>query len=167
MARIAGRSSTGRRISLILSRPTPTIAASPRCAAANCSADRSAAVADAEAALVRARRRLADLSVIEEELSAERAPGRSIPNIKVEEAVRAVVKAHPTVRRLVEDWQNAERTFRVYEATLIWLAGQQCVPGDLVSVAPSRNAIRYADPDPAWVDAIDAMRRDADSALPE
>ncbi len=90
-----------------------------------------AVVADAERALAQAQRRLADLKVIEQELAAhEGAPGRSIPGIKVEDAVRAVVRAHPAVRRLVEDFDTARRAFHVYEATLMWLATRGCVPDD-------------------------------------
>jgi hypothetical protein len=86
--------------------------------------------------------------------------------MRVGEAMRAVVKSHPTVRRLVEDFELARRTFQQYEATLIHLANQRCIPDDLVSVAPSVNATRFAEPDPAWVRALASLSLDADAELP-
>jgi len=126
-------------------------------------------IAEAEAELHRAQRRAAELSIIEQELNARTspAPGRSIPNMRVDEAVRAVVKTHPTVRRLVTDWQTAERSFRMYEATLIWLAGHAMIPPDLERAAPSKNATRYSEPDESWLAAIEALKKDADAELPE
>ena len=126
------------------------------------------AVADAEAALNRAQQRLADLKMIEQELAAhERRPGHSIPNMRVEAAARVVVRAHPTVRRLVQGFDTARRTFQQYEATLIYLAGQRCIPDDLVDVAPRAHATRYADADPSWVKALEALKRDPHAVLPD
>jgi hypothetical protein len=126
------------------------------------------AVADAETALSRAQRRLADLTTIADELDAhQRPPGSSVPASRVTEAVRAVVKTHPTVRRLVQDFDTARRTFREYEATLIFLVNQRCVPEDLITAAPSASSVRYADPDPSWVAAIEALKQDPDTELPE
>jgi hypothetical protein len=111
----------------------------------------------------------AELAMIEQELSARTrpAPGYSVPNSRVGEAVRAVVKSHPAVRRLVEDFATARRAFQQSEATLIHLSAQRCVPDDLVSLAPRADATRFADPDPAWVSAIAALGVDADAELPE
>jgi len=130
--------------------------------------DGQSAVAEAEAALARAQKRLADLRTIAAELDAHTgpAPGRSIPGMRVDEAVRAVVRTHPTIRRLVEDWQTAERAFRMYEATLIHLGARGMLPDDLVSIAPSKNSTRYAEPDPLWISAIEALKHSADAGLP-
>lgn len=129
--------------------------------------DGSDAVADAEAALTRAQRRQTEMKAIAEELGAHKdTPGHSIPNIKVDQAVCDVVKTHPTVRRLVEDYCTARSAFQQYEATLIWLAVLGMIPDDLKDAAPSRNATRYADPDPAWLAAVEALKRDPDAALP-
>ena len=110
---------------------------------------------------------MADLRTIAEELdSRERTPGWSIPGSKVEEAMRAVVRTHPVVRRLVEDFDTARRTFQQYEATLIWLAARDMIPEDLIGVAPSRNATRFAEPGEEWTSAVEALRRDCDALLP-
>jgi hypothetical protein len=124
-------------------------------------------IADAETALAKATRRLADLQTIADGLAAhERQPGSSVPALNVVAAVRAVIQSCPTVRRLINDYDTAKRTFQQYESTLIWLAGQHAIPDDLIRVAPSANATRYADPDPAWVNAIAALSQDADAELP-
>ena len=86
--------------------------------------------------------------------------------MKVDEAVRTVVRAHPALRTLVLDYDSARRAFHSYEATLIWLAGRGCIPNDLSDAAPSKNATRYAEPDSAWLEAIEALKRDADAPLP-
>jgi hypothetical protein len=126
-------------------------------------------VADAERALAEAEKRAAELKAIEAELITRTgpAPGRTLPNIKVEAALRDVVRSHPTVRRMVKDFETARRTFQQYEATLIHLAGQACIPDDLTSTAPKAHHTRYAEPDPAWLAAFSALSRDADASLPE
>jgi hypothetical protein len=125
-------------------------------------------VADAETALTKARRRLADLQTIADELSSHgQAPGRSIPALKVTEAARLVVRSHPAVRRLTKDFAIAKRAFQQYEATLIWLAGLDCIPEDLLKAAPAKGATRYAEPDPAWTAALEALRTNPDEPLPE
>jgi hypothetical protein len=131
-------------------------------------ADDGSAVTEAEAALAAAQRRAAELAMIEQELSARSgpAPGHSVPNMKVSEAARNVVRAHPAVRRLAQDFGIAKRAFQQYEATLIHLASRRCIPDDLISVAPSANATRYADPADEWVKAIAALAQDADAELP-
>jgi hypothetical protein len=130
--------------------------------------DRSA-VTEAEAALAVAQRRAAELALIEQDLKARSgpAPGHSVPNMRVEEAVRAVVRAHPAVRRLAEDYHIAERAFHTYSATLIWLAARGMIPADLTHAAPSANATRYAEPDDAWTAALENLRIDPQAALPE
>ena len=135
----------------------------------NGEADDGSEIAEAEAALATAQRRAAELGMIEQELRARSGPvpGHSVPAMRVEEAMRAVVKAAPIVRRLVQDFDTARRTFQQYEATLIHLAVQRCIPDDLKDAAPRPNATRYADPDPAWVSAIAALAIDADATLPE
>jgi hypothetical protein len=126
-------------------------------------------VIEAEATLAAAQRRLSDLQLVEKELSVRTgpAPGRSLPGMRVDEAVREVVRSHPTLRRLVQDFRLAERTFRTTEATLIWLAGQKCIPADLTEAGPKAHHTRYAEPDPAWLAAVESLKRDADAALPE
>ncbi len=122
----------------------------------------------AEAALERARRRYAEVKAIADELSARKdEPGRGIPALRVTEAVKAVVRASPAVRRRAEDFRVAERAFHVYAATLSFFASRNMVPDDLKRIAPSRDATRYADPDPAWVAAIEALARDPDAVLPD
>ncbi len=118
-------------------------------------------------ALERARRRLAELEAVGRELG-EPLPraGRSIWDVKVDEAVKAVVKDSSIVRRLINDFRAAESAFRVYEATAIWLVRMKMVPPDLVRIAPSANATRYAEPDADWLKAIDALGRDPDAPLP-
>jgi hypothetical protein len=124
-------------------------------------------IADAEWELAKAQRRLADLSTIADGLSAhERQPGHSIPATKVTAAVRAVVQACPSVRRLAQDFAVAQRAFREYEATLIWLAGLGCIPDDLQDNAPKAHHTRWAEPADEWVRAIEALKRDADAELP-
>ena len=126
-----------------------------------------AKIADAEAALAKARTRQAEMKMIADELAArQRAPGWSIPNRAVEDAMRAVVKNHLAVRRLCEDFDTARRVFQQHEATLIFLAGQHCIPSDLIDVAPKAHATRYADADPQWVQALEGLKHDADFQLP-
>jgi len=106
--------------------------------------------------------------MIADELDAhERKPGWSVPSAKVEEAVRAVVKSHSALCTLIQDFDVARRTFHTYEATLIWLAGHGMVPDDLVSVVPSRHSTRFCEPNSAWVQAIENLKRDADAELPQ
>lgn len=125
-------------------------------------------VADAETALTAAQRRLADLQTVADALSSHRqAPGHSVPALKVTAAVRAIVRAHPTVRRLVQDFDTAKRTFETYHSTLRWLAACDCIPADLVEVAPKANETFFAEPANEWVSAIAALAIDADAGLPE
>jgi hypothetical protein len=125
-------------------------------------------IADAESALAKAQRRLADLSSIADGLAAhERQPGSSVPALNLVAAIRDVIKAAPITRRLVEDYRTAERTFQQYQATLIFLAGQHAIPDDLQAAAPKAHHTRFAEPDPAWVAAIAALAQDADVTLPE
>ena len=124
-------------------------------------------IAEAEAALDRAQRRVAEIQAIVDQLNAPQEPGHSVPHLQINEAVRAVVRADPVVRRLVQDFDLAKRTFQTAEATLVFLAGQKCIPDDLVAVAPRKDATRYADPDPTWIKAIEALKRDPDATLPE
>jgi hypothetical protein len=130
--------------------------------------DRSA-VTEAEAALAVAQRRAAELAMIEGELRArsERAPGRSVPNMRVGESVRAVARAHPAVRRLVEDYRIAESAFQTYHSTLRWLAARNCIPADLIEAAPKAHETFFAEPDDGWVSAIATLAQDADAPLPE
>ena len=126
-----------------------------------------ATIDDAEAALAKARTRQAEMKMIADELAAhQRAPGWSIPNRAVEDAMRAIVKNHLAVRRLCEDFDTARRVFQQHEATLIFLAGQHCIPSDLIDVAPKAHATRFADADPQWVQALEALKQDADFQLP-
>ncbi len=82
-------------------------------------------VPEAEAALERARRRYADLKAIADELETRKAEaGSSVPALRVADAVRGVVRNADVVRRMVQDFRVAERTFRVYEATLCFFAQQ-------------------------------------------
>jgi len=125
-------------------------------------------VADAETALAKAQRRLNNLQTIAAELDAhERQPGSSVPAMQVTAAVRAVVQACPSVRRLVEDYHIAERTFHTHQATLVHLAGRGMIPDDLIHAAPSASATRFAEPADEWVQAIAALAQDADAPLPE
>ncbi|HZZ61491.1 MAG TPA: hypothetical protein VFE63_09985 [Roseiarcus sp.] len=129
--------------------------------------DENDPVVDAEAALARAERRYNDLRVITDELDAREAPpGYSVPNTRVEDAARAVVLAHPAVRRLVQDYETARRAFYVYQSTLRWLAARGCIPDDIKKVAPRPHDTIFADPDPAWLAAFEALTRDADAPLP-
>jgi hypothetical protein len=130
--------------------------------------DDGSAVTEAERTLAQAQRRLSDLQLVEQELAARTgpAPGRSLPAIEVDKRVRAVVRAHTNVRRMVEDFDTARRTFQQYEATLIFLAGLNCIPDDLVASAPKAHATRFAEPDPAWRSAVEALKRDPDAELP-
>ena len=123
----------------------------------------------AEQALALATRRLAELQMVEAELGTRTgpAPGHTLPSIKVEAALRDVVRSHPTVRRMVKDFETARRTFQQYEATLIHLAGQACIPDDLTEAAPKANHTRYASPDPVWLAAMEQLKRDPDAPLPE
>lgn len=125
-------------------------------------------VADAETALSAAQRRLADLQSIADGLSSHgQAPGRSVPATKVTKAVQAVVQAHPTVRRLVQDFDTAKRTFQTYHSTLRWLAARDCIPADLIEAAPKANETFFAEPADEWVQALEALKLDADAELPE
>jgi hypothetical protein len=63
-----------------------------------------------------------DMEVIERELSSREAhPGHSVPQSRVDEAVREVIKAHPSHQRLCEDYAIARRSFETYSPTLIFL----------------------------------------------
>jgi hypothetical protein len=125
-------------------------------------------VADAESELAKAQRRLADLQTIADGLAAhERQPGSSVPAMNVTAAVRAVVKAAPVTRRLVEDYHIAEPTFHTHHATLVHLAGRGMIPDDLAHAAPSASATRFAEPADEWVQANAALAQDADAPLPE
>jgi hypothetical protein len=125
-------------------------------------------VADAEAALKRAKARLDDMVQVSQGLEAHKAaPGRSVPAIKVEQAVKAVVLAHPTVRRLAADYRIAEQTFHQYHSTLRWLAGKGMIPADLCDAAPKGHDTFFAPPDPDWVSAVEALSRDPDFDLPQ
>jgi hypothetical protein len=124
-------------------------------------------IAAAEAALARAERRLADIRRVEVELAAnERQPGWSLPGGEVDRAVRDVIKSAPVVRRLIEDYRTARAAFFTYEATLMMLAGRGCVPDDPRDAVPRGDGVRFAEPDPVWTRAIEALRRDADEPLP-
>jgi hypothetical protein len=130
--------------------------------------DRSATM-EAETALARAKRRLADLKFIAPTLAAkamEDGPLASSLNLSVEAAVKAVVAASPTVRRMVEDYEVARRAFQSYHSTLRWLAFRGMIPNDLKAAAPRPNENYYAEPDPAWETAIAQLASDADARLP-
>jgi hypothetical protein len=86
--------------------------------------------------------------------------------MQVDDAVCNVVKASPVVRRLVEDYGTAKRSFEIYHATLVTLALRGCILADLVHLAPSQNETRYADIDPNWLRALEALKADPDAALP-
>jgi multidrug efflux pump subunit AcrA (membrane-fusion protein) len=131
--------------------------------------DNFTAIAEAEAALQKAQRRAAELGAIERELSARTGPmpGRSIPGTKVDAAVRDVVRACPTVRRLAQDFDTVRRAFAQYHSTLRWLAANDCIPDDLKAAAPKPHETYHADPDPAWIAALEALKRDANAELPE
>ena len=126
-------------------------------------------IAEAEAALATAQRRAAELALIAQELGerSSPAPGQSVPNIRVAESVRAVVKAAPIVRRLVADFDTARRTFQTYHSTLRWLAAHNCIPADLLAEAPKAHETFYAEPAVEWVQALEALKLDADATLPE
>ena len=65
-------------------------------------------VPEAEAALRRAREKLAEIEAISADLAGRgRAPGFSVPNAEVERAIRDIVRNCPTIRRLVEDYRTA------------------------------------------------------------
>ncbi len=121
----------------------------------------------AEAALVLARRRLADLEEIGRELG-EPTPrsGRSMRDVKVDEAIAAIVRGHESVRRLTNDYRAMRSAFLQCEATLIWLAVRRMIPHDLVRVAPSANATRLSEPDPAFVAAVEALKSNPSGLLP-
>jgi hypothetical protein len=125
-------------------------------------------VIEAEATLAAAQRRMADLQMVEQELSArsQPAPGRSLPDIEVGKRVRAVVKDCPTLRRLVEDFRTAERTFQQYHSTLRWLAAHDLIPDDLKNSAPKPHEVYQAPPDTQWTAAIESLKRDPDAELP-
>jgi hypothetical protein len=125
-------------------------------------------VIEAERTLATAQRRLSDLQLVEQELGARSgpAPGRSLPSTKVDQAVRAVVKAAPITRRLVEDFRTAERTFQQYHSTLRWLAAHGMIPDDLKDRAPKAHETYHCAPDPAWEAALGKLARDADAELP-
>jgi hypothetical protein len=125
-------------------------------------------VIEAGRTLAAAQRRASDLAMVEQELAARTgpAPGRSLPAIEVDKRVRAVVRSAPITRRLVEDFRTAERTFQQYQATLIFLAGLNCIPDDLVGSAPKAHHTRYAEPNPVWKAAIESLKRDPDAELP-
>jgi len=126
------------------------------------------AIAEAERALALANRRLAELQMVEQELSARTgpAPGRSIPNIRVEAAVRSVIKACPTVRHMAQDYATARRAWEQYHSTLRWLASLDCIPDDLTDRSPKPHETYFVDPSPEWTAAISALARDADAQLP-
>ncbi len=125
-------------------------------------------VAAAEAALAAAERRYSDLKTVSDGLSARKdEAGSHVPALRVAEAVRAVVKSAPVVRRLVNDYRAAERAFQTYHATLVYLAGRRMIPDDLARAAPSRDATCYGRPDPAFVAAIDSLGSNADAQLPD
>ena len=132
------------------------------------SSDGSDAVIEAERILAVAQRRLADLQMVEKELATRTgpAPGRSIPNIKVDAAIRDVVRAHPTVRRLIADYDTARRAWEEYHSTLRWLAAHDCIPDELKGAAPKAHETYHAEPDPQWTAAIESLKRDADAELP-
>ena len=127
-----------------------------------------ATIAEAERTLAAAQRRLSDLRMVEQELSARSgpAPGRSIPSTRVDAAIRAVVKAHPTVRRLITDFDTARRAFQQYHSTLRWLAAHDCIPDDLKNSAPKAHDTYHAEPDPTWKAALAALGQNPDAELP-
>jgi hypothetical protein len=130
--------------------------------------DRSATM-EAEGALARAKRRLADLEFIAPTLAAkvmEDGPHASNLNLRVEAAVKAVVTASPAVRRMVEDYDVARRALQSYHSTLRWLAFRGMIPNDLKATAPRPNETYYAEPDPAWETAIARLASDPDARLP-
>jgi hypothetical protein len=130
-------------------------------------APRHDALAEAEAALGRAKARLDDLQSVADSLEAHVAPpGRSVPRLSVDAAVRQVIRSSPIVRRLAADYRVAEQTFQQYHSTLRWLAGRGMIPADLTASCPSANATFFADPDPAWIAAIQALSADAGAPLP-
>ncbi len=129
--------------------------------------DGDRAVADAEATLDRARKRLADIKAIADELAGrERAPGYSVPSKRVEDCVRRVVASSAVVRRLTNDFASARAAYRQYHSTLRWLNAHGYVPDDLRGAAPRPSETYFADPDPAWLEAVEALRSDPDAALP-
>jgi hypothetical protein len=125
-------------------------------------------VTEAERTLAQAQRRLSDLAMVEQELSArsQPAPGRSLPDIEVGKRVRAVVKDCPTLRRLVDDFRTAERTFQQYHSTLRWLAAHDLIPDDLKGSAPKPHETYHTEPDPKWTTAIESLKRNPDAELP-
>jgi hypothetical protein len=125
-------------------------------------------VADAESALTKAQRRLADLQTIADELAAhQRSPGYSVPNTRVGEAARAVIKSDPAVRRLAQDFALARRTFETHQSTLRWLASLNCIPEDLRNECPKTHDTFFVPPSDAWKAAAEALTHDPDAALPE
>jgi hypothetical protein len=136
--------------------------------AAGSEPDRSA-VMEAETALARAKRRLADLKFIAPTLAAkamEDGPLASSCNLRVEEAVKAVVAGCPSIPRMVEDYAVAHRTYQVLHATLRQLAYLGVIPDDLKAAAPRPNETYFCAPDPSWEAAIAQLATDPDAALP-
>jgi hypothetical protein len=130
--------------------------------------DRSATT-EAETALARAQRRLADLKLIAPTLAAkagEDYPAESILQGRVEDAVKAVVAASPSVRRLVEDYEVARRALKSYHGTARWLAFRGMVPDDLKATAPKPNEVYHSGPDPTWEAAIAQLAIDPEAQLP-
>lgn len=126
------------------------------------------AVTKSEAELRLAQRRLNDLQTVADGLAAHRqAPGRSVPATNVAAAVRNVVKAHPAVRRLASDFAIAKRAYLIYHSTLRSLNARGMIPEDLREVIPSATETFYADPDPAWTDALEALLTNPDAKLPD
>jgi hypothetical protein len=80
--------------------------------------------------------------------------------------VRAVVKAHPTVHRLVQDYATARAVWEQYHSTLRWLASVDCIPDNLKGSSPKPHETYHAPPDPTWIAAVEALKKNPDAELP-
>ena len=75
--------------------------------------------------------------------------------------------ADPAVRRVVENYDRARRSFDSIHATVRLLSATGMIPNELKALAPSPTAAFFAKPDQAWVEAIERLDSDADATLPE
>ncbi len=124
-------------------------------------------IPEAEAALRRAKEKLAEIEAIAADLAGRgREPGFSVPSKQVEDAIKAVLKADPTVRRLANDFAAARAAYLQYHSTLRWLNAHGYVPDDLSRAAPSPSETFFVPPDPLWVETVEALRHSHDSPLP-
>ena len=127
-------------------------------------------ILDAQRAVERAETDYGDAKLLQAALGERIGEARGdleLAQLHVSTAVQEVCQASDAVEQAVAAFRAAVTAFVKAEATMKWLHGKSLIPRSLQSAA--RFAVNDRDrvaPDAAWVSAIAALERDANTPLP-